>query len=112
MNKKTPNKILTAAILLFLSGALLCARNIDPDVEIKINGLVCPLCATGLKNLFKRHFYVKDLKMDTQKGILFLEYWNIEIHPSKIRKMVKDSGYEVSSIKWLKKKEPNRYNKP
>ena len=112
MNKKTPNKILLAAILLFFSSVLLCARNIDPDVEIRIKGLVCPSCAIGLKNLFKRSFYVKALKMDTKKGILFLEYQSIEIHPSKIRKMVKDSGYEVASIKWLKKKEPNRYNKP
>ena len=112
MNKKTPNKILLAAILLFFSCAVLCARNIDPDVEIRIKGLVCPSCAIGLKNIFKRNFYVKELKIDTKKGILFLEYQSIEIHPSKIKKMVKDSGYEVSSIKWLKKKEPNRYNKP
>ena len=112
MNKKTPNKILIGAILLFFSSVLLCARNIDPDVEIKIKGLVCPSCAIGLKNIFKRNFYVKELKIDTKKGILFLEYQSIEIHPSKIKKMVKDSGYEVSSIKWLKKKEPNRYNKP
>jgi copper chaperone CopZ len=112
MNKKTPNKILLAAILLFFSSVLLCARNIDPDVEIRIKGLVCPSCAIGLKNIFKRNFYVKELKMDTKKGLLFLEYQSIEIHPSKIKKMVKDSGYEVASIKWLKKKEPNRYNKP
>jgi len=112
MNKKTPNKTLIAVILLFFSCALMCARSIDPDVEIRIKGLVCPSCAIGLKNIFKRNFYVKELKMDTKKGLLFLEYQSIEIHPSKIKKMVKDSGYEVSSIKWLKKKEPNRYNKP
>ena len=112
MKEKSPNKVLMAVILLFLSSFLLGAANIDPDVEIKINGLVCPSCAIGLKNLFKRSFYVKELKMDTKKGILFLEYKSIEIHPSKIRKMVKDSGYEVASIKWLKKGEPNRYNKP
>ena len=58
------------------------------------------------------NLYVKDLKMDTQKGLLFLEYWNIEIHPSKIRTMVKDSGYEVTSIKRLDNKTPHRYNKP
>ena len=112
MNKKTPNKTLIAVILLFFSCALMCARNIDPDVEIRIKGLVCPSCAIGLKNIFKRNFYVKELKMDTKKGLLFLEYQSIEIHPSKIKKMVKNSGYEVASIKWLKKKEPNRYNKP
>jgi len=40
MNKKTPNKILIAVILLFFSCALMCARSIDPDVEIRIKGLV------------------------------------------------------------------------
>ena len=50
--------------------------------------------------------------MNTKKQLLLLEYYSAEIHPSKIKKMVKDSGYEVASIKWLKKKQPNRYNKP
>ena len=112
MNKKMPNKILLAAILLFLSAILLYARNIDPDVEIKILGMVCPSCALGVKKAFKKNFYVKQLKMDTKKQVLLLEYHSIEIHPSKIKSMVKNAGYEVSSIKWLKKKEPNRYNKP
>jgi copper chaperone CopZ len=112
MKEKSPNKVLIAVILLFLSSFLLGAANIDPDVEIRIKGLVCPSCAIGLKNLFKKNSYVKGLKIDTKKGLLFLDYWSIEIHPSKIKKMVKDSGYEVESIKWLKKGGPNRYNKP
>ena len=99
-------------ILLLSISTTFAAGVFDPDVEIKINGLVCPSCAIGAKKTFQKHFYVKRLKMDTKKGILSLEYWNIEIHPSKIKKMVKDSGYEVASIKWLKKKQPNRYNKP
>ena len=45
--------------------------------------------------------------MDTNKGALSLEYWGVEIHPSKIKTMVKKSGYEVSSIKWFKKGNPN-----
>jgi len=92
--------------------SLNAAPNIDPDVEITIKGLVCPICAVGLKDIFKKSFYVKALKMDTEKGILSLEYKSIEIHPSKIKTMVKKSGYEVSSIKWLKKGKPNRYNAP
>jgi copper chaperone CopZ len=92
--------------------SLNAAPNIDPDVEIRIKGLVCPSCAVGLKNIFKKNSYVKGLKIDTKKGILSLEYWGIEIHPSKIKTMVEKSGYEVSSIKWLKKGKPNRYNTP
>ena len=88
------------------------APNIDPDIEITVNGLVCPSCAIGLKKIFQKDSRVKSLKMDTKKQIMFLEYWGIEIHPSKIKTMVKDSGYEVSSIKWLKKGKPQRYNAP
>ena len=29
-----------------------------------------------------------------------------------MRKIVRDAGYELKSIKWLKDKKPNRYNKP
>jgi len=99
--------------LIFLfSLSLNAAPNIDPDIEIRVKGLVCPSCAIGLKNIFKKNSYVKGLKVDTKKGTLSLEYWGIEIHPSKIKTMVKKSGYEVSSIKWLKKGKPNRYNAP
>ena len=92
--------------------SLNAAPNIDPDVEIRVRGLVCPSCAIGLKNAFKKNSYVKGLKIDIHKGTLSLEYWGIEIHPSKIKTMVKNSGYEVSSIKWLKKGKPQRYNAP
>ena len=92
--------------------SLNAAPNIDPDVEVTIKGLVCSSCAIGLKNAFKKDSHVKGLKIDINKGILSLEYWGIEIHPSKIKTMVKKSGYDVSSIKWLKKGKPQRYNAP
>jgi len=112
MNKKMPNKILLAAILLLWSTILLHARNIDPDVEIKINGLVCPSCAIGIKNGLNKTKLVKEIKFDTKKQICLVEYISIEIHPSQIVKIVRDAGYEVKSIRWLKEKEPKRYNKP
>ena len=92
--------------------SLNAAPNIDPDVEIKIKGLVCSFCGIGLKKSFEKDPLVKGLKIDVNKGTLSLEYWGIEIHPSKIKTMVKKSGYEVSSIRWFKKGKPNRYNTP
>jgi len=100
-------------VLFFLAATLIHAKDRPLfDVEIAVRGLVCPSCAIGLKKIFGENNKVKSLKMDYKQGNLFLDYWNVEIHPSKIKKMVKDSGYEVSSIKWLKKRQPNRYNKP
>ena len=86
-------------ILLFSFSVILRADVSNPDVEITINGLVCPSCAIGLKKSFTKHVNVKGLKMDTEKGILSLEYWGIAIPSSQIKEMVKKSGYEVSSIK-------------
>ena len=97
-----------------LSGAYPTFGNkvVDPDVEVLIPGMVCPSCAVGIKIGFKKTKKVKNLEMVTKKEIILLEYWGPEVHPTEIRKIVKSAGYEVKSIKWLKKKEPNRYNKP
>ena len=84
----------------------------DPDIEIEIMGLVCPSCAIGVKKGLMKTKLVKELKMDSKKQIVSVEYFSIEIHPSEIKRIVKKAGYEVSSITWLKKKDPQRYNKP
>jgi len=84
----------------------------DPDIEIEVKGLVCPSCGIGVKKGLMKTKLIKELKMDTKKQIVSVEYFSIEIHPSEIKQIVKKAGYEVSSIKWLKKKDPQRYNKP
>ncbi len=97
---------------LLFSLSLYAEPNFDPDVEIKIKGLVCSSCAIGVKRGLDKTKLVKKVKFDTKKQLCTVEYISIEIHPSQIRKIVKDAGYEVTSIKWLKDKKPNRYNKP
>ena len=84
----------------------------DPDIEIGVKGLVCSSCGIGIKKGFSKTRLVKLLKLDINRQVVLVEYFGIEIHPSEIRKIVKNAGYEVHSIKWLKKKEPQRYNKP
>ena len=113
-NKKT----IAVAIIGLLMGWLLVTSVsgsqgvFDPDVELKIPGLVCPSCAIGIKNGFKKTNLVKALKFDTKKEICQIEFISIEIHPSQMKKIVKNAGYELKSIRWLKDKKPNRYNKP
>tara|TARA_Y100001973_G_scaffold33734_1_gene50836 strand:+ start:621 stop:932 length:312 start_codon:yes stop_codon:yes gene_type:complete len=90
----------------------------QPDLEIKINGLVCSSCAIGVKRGFKKEINVSDVKFDTRRQVTLIDlkeseagrvYW---IKNEKIVKIVKDAGYEVTSIKRLWNKKPNRYNKP
>jgi len=98
--------------LLLSTGVVFANGVFDPDIEIKVKGLVCPSCAIGIKNGLNKTKLIKTIKFDTKKQIVLVEYISIEIHPSKIKQIIKNSGYKVSSIKWLKKKQPNRYNKP
>tara|TARA_Y100000310_G_scaffold88755_1_gene85814 strand:+ start:784 stop:1176 length:393 start_codon:yes stop_codon:yes gene_type:complete len=89
-----------------------------PDMEVKVLGLVCPSCAVGLKNSFKRHIKVSELKMDTKKQLLLLDFKEgregsiYYIKNKEVIQMVEKAGYEVKSIKILADRKPNRYNKP
>ena len=92
-------------------------KPIDDDKEVKVPGLVCPSCAIGIKRNLKREVNVKYLAFDVTKQLVLIDFVEIEgrIHylkNDKIIKLVKDAGYEVSSIKRLDNIKPNRYNKP
>tara|TARA_R110001583_G_scaffold183883_1_gene342759 strand:+ start:10 stop:324 length:315 start_codon:yes stop_codon:yes gene_type:complete len=99
-------------LFLVMAVGLNAAPDFDPDVEVKIKGLVCSSCAIGVKKGLDKTKLIKKVRFDTQKQLCTIEYVSIEIHPTQLVKIVKDAGYEVSSIKWLKDKNPKRYNKP
>ena len=105
-------------ITLFLSVVVLHAAFIEPDAEVEVLGLVCPSCSVGLKKIFKRHRSVKEIAIDTKKGLMLLDFMETKdgkvawISNPEIIKMVKKSGYNVTSIKRLHNEKPNRYNKP
>ena len=93
-------------------------KPIIADVEVKVKGLVCSICGYGLVKVFRKDIVVVDAVIDIQKNLLMLDFLESEdgivhyIKNDRIIKMVKDSGYEVESIKRLHNKKPNRYNKP
>ena len=113
-------KTLIFAVICFLFGWTLVVSlsgqsykgPFDPDVELKIPGLVCSSCGIGIRNGLKKTKLTKLIKFDTKNQICQIEFISIEIHPSQIEKIVKNAGYELKSIKWLKDKKPNRYNSP
>ena len=89
-----------------------------PDMEVKVLGLVCPSCAIGLKNSFKKHPKVLGLKMDTKIQLLSLDFREgkggavLYLKNREVIEMTEKAGYEVKSIKRLANRKPNRYNKP
>jgi hypothetical protein len=120
-NKHRLKVLIVASILVgwLLVTKLFSADNfLKPDMEVKVLGLVCPSCAIGLKNSFKRHIKVQGLKMDTNIQLLSLDFKEsregsvLYIKNKEVIRMVEKAGYEVESIKTLADRKPNRYNKP
>jgi len=92
-------------------------RPIDPDMEVKVNGLVCPSCAIGIKRKLKPEINVKHISFDTKKQLLLIDFIEIKgriqwLRNDRIILLVKNAGYEVTSIKRLDNIRPNRYNQP
>jgi len=114
-----------AAVIGFLVGIGLVfmaysgsSNPITADTEVKVKGLVCSVCGYGLVKLFRKDIAVINATVNIKKNLLLLDFLESKdgvvhyIKNDRIIKMVKDSGYEVESIKRLDNKNPNRYNKP
>jgi|TARA_B100000900_G_C20595852_1_gene723371 copper chaperone CopZ len=117
MNKSCTFNIVYGIICLVFSWILITTlqakeESFNPDVELKIIGLVCPSCAIGIKNGFLKTKLIKRLKFDSKKQTCRIEFIFIQIHPDKMKKIVKDAGYELTSVKYLKDRKPKRYNQP
>ena len=88
------------------------------DMEVRGNGLVCSICAAGLKKSFEKHTSVEGVKIDIKKSIMLIDFSTgkdgriLYIKNKDVIKMVDKTGYEVESIKILADRKPNRYNKP
>ena len=121
---QTKHRIKALIVVSFLIGWLLVTnlsgadKFFKADMEVKVLGLVCPSCAVGLKNFFKRHPKVLNLKMNTKTQLLSLDFKEgkegavLYLKNKELIQMVEKAGYEVESIKILSNRKPNRYNSP
>ena len=121
---QSKRRIVVLVIVSFLVGWLFVTKLsgdnnfFKADMEVKVLGLVCPSCAVGLKNFFKRHPKVLNLKMNTKTQLLSLDFKEgkegevLYLKNKEVIQMTEKAGYEVESIKILANRKPNRYNKP
>ena len=97
MKKRT---VLLLLSLCFITSSLAIDKK-EFDKIITVKGLVCSSCGIGLKNKFKRHFLVKKFFIDIKTQNVYLKHVSgTRIKSDEIKKMVKDSGYDVSLIKY------------
>jgi len=108
--------LLIGAGLVFIAQAA-TDKPIKADIEVKVPGLVCSICANGVKTYLKKEFNVKYVAFDINKQLVFIDVIEkdgkiLYLKNEHIIKLIKKAGYEVTYIKRLHNKKPNRYNKP
>lgn len=87
------NKLLI--VLFFLTSFSLYAG----EAHVKVKGMVCAYCSTGVEKVFKKEEAVKDIKVDMDQSLVsisFKEGKNLD--DSKITALITDSGFNVAQI--------------
>ncbi len=68
------------------------------QVKVDVNGMVCSLCAQGIKKKFTG-LGIEKVEVDLDKKVVILENKNkIELTNEKITELIKESGYATAAI--------------
>lgn len=69
------------------------------EIEVKVNGMVCSLCAQGIQKKFKGHSEVKnvDVNLDT-KVVKIQTQDGKDLNDEVVTKIIKEAGYNVAKI--------------
>ena len=86
--------LLSMISLLFLSLPLAAK-----EISVKVSGMVCSMCAQGIHKKFSKLSEVKDIKVDLDTKLVVIETKDdLNVSDEKIKELITDSGYAVTSI--------------
>jgi copper chaperone CopZ len=69
------------------------------EVQIKVSGMVCSLCAHGIQKKFSSHEAVKELKVNLdEKLVTLITKDGLDIPDETIKILISETGYHVASI--------------
>ncbi len=87
-------KVLTLSSLLLLSPLALAK-----DISVKVQGMVCSMCAQGIHKKFSKLPEVREVKVDLDGKLVHLATKDdADIDDSKIKQIITEAGYNVASI--------------
>jgi copper chaperone CopZ len=69
------------------------------EVEVKVSGMVCSMCAQGIQKKFKGQEAVKELNVNMdQKMVNIQTHDGQDIDDATITRLISEAGYNVASI--------------
>lgn len=87
-------KVFIAAVMLTLSVSSFAA-----EIMVKVNGMVCSMCAQGIQKKFKAQADVKEIDVNLEKKyVSLITQDNATISDETITNLIKEAGYNVERI--------------
>ena len=84
--------------ILFLMLLLIVSPVFAEQVKVGVSGMVCSLCAQGIKKKFSA-FSIEKIDVDLDNKVVLLENKNkVELTDEKISEIIRESGYATVSI--------------
>lgn len=87
------------ALMLMTTPAFAAQPAFTPDIEVKVNGLVCDFCARAVDKVFRKQAAVNDVTVNLDDGQILVDLKDGQtLEDTQIEKMVTDSGYALKEI--------------
>lgn len=68
-------------------------------IEVKVNGMVCSMCAQGIQKKFGSDQNIKKLNVDMDSKVVHIEtHDGKDVADEDITKRIQEAGYNVGSI--------------
>jgi copper chaperone CopZ len=81
-------------------GFLLITSNVmASEINVKVNGMVCSMCAQGIKKKFSQLKEVKEINVNLDnKLVSIVTNEHQEVSNEKIKDIITEAGYNVANI--------------
>lgn len=80
--------------LMLISGSAMAK-----DITVKVNGMVCSMCAQGIEKKFSEVREITKIKVDLDNKVVFLTTKeNLDVDNERITKIITEAGYNVAGI--------------
>lgn len=79
--------------------SLFSFNSLAGELQVKVNGMVCSLCAQGIEKKFKSLPEVKTVKVNLDQKLVNLETQEgKELTDQQVTKIIQEAGYNVAKI--------------
>lgn len=87
-------KKILVLVMMFVSLAAIAG-----EVNVKVNGMVCSMCAQGIQKKFSGEPSVKTLNVNMDEKVVTIQtHEGKNIADDTIKKLITEAGYNVASI--------------